>query len=134
MPQPRTNSDHALWYSLLILPAADRQAGDDTTPEITGQTAAEEGAVYLVPLSPTGNAPATHYACCTLCTPQMLQGMQGVLQSGRLSTVRFYRWRRSDSHLVSTNSPQQGAILGQAWGPEQSLTDAGLVRVVEAAK
>ncbi len=115
------------WQSVLIVPAANRDAANALAPLVTGGDLLADARTYSVALSPNGSDPATHYACCTAVNAAMLATMQELHPTEALLGVRHYRWEVATSALVATSSTT--AALGATWGWPQSLADGGLAVV-----
>ena len=124
------------WTTVLLIPDAAHDAAEAVGQQITGGAAGEIGETaaptYAVALSANGNTPVQFWACCTAVNAAMLGQMQTVLQSGVLPGVRYWRWSSQWGVLVSTNAPVSQNRLGEEWGWERCLNDAGL-RIVGGA-
>jgi hypothetical protein len=111
----------------IIVEDSEREAANNGAVLVTNNPA--DAATYSVPLSSTGQSPATHWACSTVATYDDAVAMATVMQSIPLYTVKFYRCLVRDGCLDYTNS--QTATVGEPFRFEDALADLGLQRVEE---
>ena len=95
---------------------------DDSTPR---NPATPE--LYGCQLSSNGQLPATHYGSSFVVTEEIRQRLEG-LGLAQTPGVTYWRAGNPDGILHASNWP--GQQVGVAWAFEDSLTAAGLKRVV----
>lgn len=124
--------DEATWDSAwlfrmhVIVPAYARTAANGLAAQV-GPGGAAELQTFSVPLSASGEAPATHYGCSTLATQAIRAALQANL--GSVPGVLAYTCNAETGALLATTSQAAQAQVGQVWGWGQCLDDAGLQTV-----
>ena len=84
---------------------------------------------FSVELSPTGNAPATHYACNTALKPDMVDDWVNSFFNGHpIPSSKYYVIDALTGILLETNT---GATPGVVFGWSDALVDAGWQVIVE---
>lgn len=111
----------------LIVSAADRDAANQVAVEVTGDEA--DRLTFGVPLSVSGNEPATHFGCSTAATDPIRTGLAVRLGAGRVPSIKFWRLDAQTGLLVQTNVAASVGKVGQTLTWEQALVDAGLMTV-----
>lgn len=109
------------WQVAIIVPKASREAAEAMASVVAGHDQQE---TFAIELSSRGEAPATHYACCTWATDDWLSRMQSALPS--IVGAMYYRMDATGT-LVASSSV---GSVGLPWSWPASIEDAGLSVVV----
>jgi hypothetical protein len=63
----------------VVVPASDSAAANTAIKQSVDVKGGDK--TFTVPLSPSGKAPATHYCCCTLLTPQNYTSVKSLISA-----------------------------------------------------
>lgn len=108
------------WQVAIIVPKSSLASAEDKAAVVAGS---QQSATFVVPLSATGQKPATHFACCTRATDEWLVRMRDVLAN--VPGAAFYRMDSSGTLAASTST----APVGSPWSFDASVSDCGLQRI-----
>lgn len=80
---------------------------------------------YGVPLSATGQAPATHYGAVFSVTEVLREHLEG-MGLASVQGITYWRATNPEGILAVTNHPASLARIGQAWDWKDSMQAMGL--------
>lgn len=110
---------------IVIIPFGQQVAANNLQAGMTGNIADE--LTYTVSLSPSGNNPATHYACNTAATSGMDTTMRGWFAPGGALAPGAKWWQLDlDGLLVDGNA---GGVIGQPFTFQDALDLRNLKRI-----
>lgn len=108
------------WRVIVIVPLASVEAAEAAARHINSTGDDYPGDALTTLLSPTGDDPATHRACYTSATDDMIDRMSEAMSE--IPGIMF--WTHDVSGALIASSVTEPAM--QAWGWTQSLDAAGL--------
>lgn len=113
---------------ILVVPAAARLAANDHATRVAPGGEAER-LTYVLPLSSSGAAPATHFACVTAASEVMRDRMTAVLAGNTLPGLAFYRLEADSGKLGGTNRAPVASRVGNRFTLADALADMGLRKI-----
>lgn len=105
------------WYVAIIVPVESLGVAEAAADLIAG---VQPSSTFTIPLSLTGELPATHYACATYATDEWLSAMQTALPS--VPGAKY--WRVDENGLLAASTSR--GRTGEYWSWRKTLLDAGL--------
>lgn len=104
---------------ILVVTEADQNAANQQAANLDSDVGGNN--TFSIPISPTGNDPATHYACNGLVRPTTLTAIESIQQVS-FPTGKIYRanYEFDDEEGVTR------------WSYDQVLSDMGLQRIEPA--
>jgi hypothetical protein len=108
------------WRVSIIVPAIAKAGAEEAAKAINSTGPDYEGDAFNVPLSTSGDGPATHFGLCTSATDEMVSAMFVALTE--IPSAMFWR-TDAEGHLVASNVTSADS---QPWGWNESLAAAGL--------
>lgn len=123
------------WSLVMAFPDADRPDANKLA-EAMGHCPKDSDA-YTVPLSPTGEAPATHWLCHSWCVPSFAEMLYGVSQGALPEPEAGGTWEDYGLTYQRVGELMQAAIVSCIEGADpvahvsEVLSTVGLQRVSE---
>ncbi len=117
-----------IYRQYALVAAADQDAANSACAAASGNPA--DGQTFAVPLSPTGEGPATHYGCSSALTESLRQALLGQLQVAPVASLLFWRTDAATGALLATSHAGSQGSVGQPWSWEQTLAALGLERIL----
>jgi len=113
----------------LFTTAADESANEDKLCDALGWSKPQDN--FNVPCSPTGTAPATHYATLYRCQPSEAQLIKDAETNAGATWTRyvFKSFAPNKGLLSDTNSGTETPVPQDGYTFDKALEDMGLIRI-----